>query len=102
MLVIVLGIDSAQKLEAIFNVRIDFEQFLSLVGILIMKSTIKNSWMVIMGLYNLCVFSSLNFLLGNKRRKVGGKVVSIFESSINLLMSVLMYHKEKVNKLMEK
>lgn len=64
MLVIVLGIDPAQKPEAIFNVRIDFEQFLSLVGILIMKSTIKNSRMVVTGLYNLCVFSSPDFLLG--------------------------------------
>lgn len=68
------GIDSiAQKLDAIINVRIDSEQILSLLGILVMKkSTIKNSWMVEMGLCNPRVFSSApNFLSGSREGKSG-------------------------------
>ena len=42
----------ARILEAIINVRIDSEQFLNLMRILIMKSTIRNSQMVEMDLHN--------------------------------------------------
>ena len=73
------GVDSiAQKLDAIINVRIDSEQILSLLGILVMKkSTIKNSWMAEMGLYNPGVFSSApDFLLGSRERKCWGGRIS--------------------------
>lgn len=70
------GVDSiAQKLEAIINVRIDFEKFLCLLGILIIKkSAIKNSWMAEMCLYNPgAFFSAPNFLIGHREENWPGR-----------------------------
>lgn len=62
-------------------------------------STIENSWVVEMGLYNHCIFCSApNFLLGSRKGKWGRgerrKGVIIFESEYPF-MSVPMYHTGK-------
>lgn len=89
------GVDSiAQKLDAIINVRIDSEQILSLLGILVMKkSTIKNSWMVEMGLYNprVSLLLLISYRAVGKESRGGGEDIKIFESKYPL-MSVPVYN----------
>ena len=66
---------SSSKTGAIINVRINFETFLCLLGILIIKkSAIKNSWTVEMCLYNPSAFSSApNFLIRHRGENWPGR-----------------------------